>query len=95
MSVLARIAELTLEGTNQKMQIICARKGGDAAPTGARYKNTDIEFQIEVERQRRKTEPHTSLEILSIFLVWDLKALKRMSTLKANRLLHKWNGAIR
>lgn len=93
MAILSRISEWVMEGANQRMSILCA--GVPQRGSGGRFKTTDIHFIIEVERLRRKGEACTALEILGNFLVWDLKAMKKITKERANNLLHSWHGAIR
>ena len=93
MAVLSRIAEWVMEGANQPMSIQCS--GAPQLGPGGRFTATDIHFLIEVERLRRKNEGCTYLEILGIHLVWDLKAMKKITARRANNLLRACNGAIR
>jgi hypothetical protein len=93
MAVLSRLAVWVMEGANQRVSILS--RGPRAAKSGGRFRATDIHFLIDVDRFPRKGERHTPLEILGIFLVWDLKALKRITVARAKVLLQKWHGTMR
>ncbi len=70
MSILARIAAWVMEGANQRIEIRCSQQ--QDTKSGGRFMATDIHFRVEVARFPRKNERHTPLQILGIFLVWDL-----------------------